>query len=272
MPETPKEIVGDEDDGDQVNEKIEIANSNRRKSFRIQRKLSITEEKSEEETKIDEEAEKNHKMSEPDNLVRSSKKRSISVHGNGSVIEAVLADTPVSNVIKSLVSATIDSSKIGEVAFKTPKRARGGKPNAMTMESPLSLVSAERGSSKRKRNISIGKENSIANIFEDLEGSPLLAKLDAKVQSNELITEHDLDGTDEPAAKQIKLNDQFEILASNDESLASKEEVSEEKDVNYFRNLVSSETTRLETKCKVWDDKIETEKDKLNEDMNGEIR
>merc|ERR1712106_643799 len=123
-------------------------------------------------------------------------------------------DTPVSNLSKSMDRASIESTK-KEPTFKTPmKSARKAVLNSATkgISSP-SWITTSRGSSKRKR-----KESpfgySVPDMFENLEGSPLLAKLEKKALSNENINEADFDEIEDiPVAKQIKLDTDFEEIA-----------------------------------------------------------
>ena len=102
--------------------------------------------------------------------------------------------TPISSLTNKIKNAVIESERKDD-SFKTPKSSRLTKVKAasekvMRVMSPLSSVNKVRGSSKRKRFSPEAKE-SVAALFENLEGSPLLAKLEAKLKSNEEITDED---------------------------------------------------------------------------------
>ena len=108
-------------------------------------------------------------------------------------------------------------------------------------------------------------------MFENLEGSPLLAKLENKVLSNENITEEDFNDQEVeqvPAAKQIKLDKDFDDIANE-----SKKSVENQNEgVMYFRNLLATENTRLSKVCNEWEKKLEDNISEIPEDIQGEIR
>ena len=176
--------------------------------------------------------------------------------------------TPVSQLITGISRTNIETEGKAE-AFKTPKSSRAKKKVGMTMqvESPLSAVSTVRGSSKRKRT-SPETVNSVTALFEGLEGSPLLAKLEAKLSNNEEITENDFDQP--PAPKLIKIDLDFDKIA--DEKEEQKQVSEPDHDVPYFRNLLTSETDRLTGLCEVWETKLEQNSNRVEEEVQGEIR
>eukprot|EP00092_Neocalanus_flemingeri_P017004 GFUD01018391.1.p1 GENE.GFUD01018391.1~~GFUD01018391.1.p1 ORF type:complete len:1165 (+),score=384.52 GFUD01018391.1:49-3543(+) len=189
------------------------------------------------------------------------------------------ADTPVTNLSKSMDRASIESAK-KEPTFKTPMKAArlaGVKSSVKATVSPvptgasLNNVNTSRGSSKRKRKESPAS-NSLVLLFENLEGSPLLTKLEEKAMSNENITEADFDEI--PVAKQMKLDKDFEEIAVEESQQSINVESGEEKkhDIPYFRNLVVSETVRLTSVCDGWDKKFEENLEKMSEDIQGEVR
>jgi len=184
--------------------------------------------------------------------------------------------TPVSNIISKIKDTVIQSEK-KEEGFKTPKSTRTKKQELsdepMRVMSPLSSVSTVRGSSKRKRTSPEAK-NSIFNMFDNLEGSPILAKLEAKLKTNEEITEDDfVNETNAPAAKQLKLSNDFDEIANNEgvgqEETPTKEN---EHDVPYFRNLLKTETQRLTSICEAWETTLEKNLYLISDDIQGEIR
>merc|ERR1719232_2221189 len=158
--------------------------------------------------------------------------------------------TPVSNIANKIQNTNIQEA----AAFKTPKSSRISKVRAASMkvESPLASVNSTRGSSKRKRT-SPDSKNSVAALFDNLEGSPLLAKLEAKMKSNQEVTEEDFVSENNlaPVAKQLKLDQDFNSIAA---------EADEKKeDVPYFRNLLKTETERLTAVCEDWEEKLEAD-------------
>ena len=192
--------------------------------------------------------------------------------------------TPASNIlnkmkntINKMKNTILESGQKEDLpGFKTPKSTRVNKVKndseaSMKMRSPLASVNSVRGSSKRKRNSPDAKE-SIASLFDDLEGSPLLAKLEAKKQSNEEITEEDL-LTAAPVAKQLKLAEDFDDIADEQpEPVTTEAETEPKQDVPYFRNLLKTETARLTAICDSWELKLEENLEKIEEDIQGEIR
>merc|ERR1712025_1327005 len=160
-----------------------------------------------------------------------------------------------------------------ETTFKTPlKSARKAVFQSVSKDrnSPSSWISTSRGSSKRKR-----KESpfsySVPDMFENLEGSPLLAKLENKVLSNENITEEDFDDQEVeqvPAAKQIKLDKDFDDIANE----SGKSVENQNEGVMYFRNLLAAENTRLTKVCNEWEKKLEDNIPEISDDIQGEIR
>merc|ERR1719225_2269718 len=101
------------------------------------------------------------------------------------------------------------------------EKVKAASEKAMRVMSPLSSVTKVRGSSKRKRYSPDAKE-SVAALFDNLEGSPLLAKLEAKLKSNENITEADfMPDPEAPVSKQMRLDKEFEAIAQ--EEKVSKE-------------------------------------------------
>ena len=185
--------------------------------------------------------------------------------------------TPVSNILNKMKNTVLESGHKEDLpGFKTPKSTRVNKVKndseaSMKMRSPLASVNSVRGSSKRKRNSPDAKE-SVASLFDDLEGSPLLAKLEAKKQSNEEITEEDL-LTAAPVAKQLKLADNFDDIADEQpEPVTTEAETEPKQDVSYFRTLLKTETARLTAICDSWEQKLEDNLEKIEEDIQGEIR
>eukprot|EP00092_Neocalanus_flemingeri_P025251 GFUD01027383.1.p1 GENE.GFUD01027383.1~~GFUD01027383.1.p1 ORF type:complete len:1157 (+),score=383.85 GFUD01027383.1:69-3539(+) len=185
------------------------------------------------------------------------------------------AGTLVSNLSKSMERASIESVK-KEPTFKTPmKTTRPAGVEATVSPFPTGAswnkVNTSRGSSKRKRKESPAS-NSLVSLFENLEGSPLLTKLEEKAKSTEVITEADFDKI--PAAKQTKLDKDFEEIAVEESQQSINVESGEEKkhDIPYFRNLVVSETVRLTSVCDGWDKKFEENLEKMSEDIQGEVR
>lgn len=190
--------------------------------------------------------------------------------------------TPISSLTNKIKNAVIESERKDD-SFKTPKSSRLTKVKAaservMRVMSPLSSVNKVRGSSKRKRYSPEAKE-SVAALFENLEGSPLLAKLEAKLKSNEEITEEDF-VTEAPVSKQIRLDKDFDIIAEEDKVTKEKEENTSASvspnntkyDVPYFRNLLKTETDRLTSICNDWEVKLQDNLSLIEEDIQGEIR
>ena len=189
--------------------------------------------------------------------------------------------TPISNLTNKIKNAVIESER-KEDSFKTPKSSRlmdvkAASEKAMRVMSPLSSVNKLRGSSKRKRSSPDAKE-SVSALFENLEGSPLLAKLEAKLKSNERITDEDF-MCEAPTSKQIRLDKDFDQIAKEDKVLnETKDEtilVSQDAtnfDVPYFRNLLKTETDRLTFTCDNWEDKLQDNQSLIEEDIQGEIR
>ena len=180
--------------------------------------------------------------------------------------------TPISNLTDKIKNAVIESER-KEDSFKTPKSSRVSKvkaatENAMRVMSPLSSVNKVRGSSKRKRTSPEAKD-SVASLFENLEGSPLLAKLEAKLMSNQEITDDDF-LTEAPVSKQMRLEKEFDAIA--EENKVSKEEEEKLNDVSYFRRLLKSETERLTEICNKWELKLQENSSQIDEDIQGEIR
>merc|ERR1719232_981535 len=169
--------------------------------------------------------------------------------------------TPVSNIANKIQNTNIQEA----AAFKTPKSSRISQVRGMKVESPLASVNSTRGSSKRKRT-SPDSKNSVAALFDNLEGSPLLAKLEAKIKSNQEITEDDFVSENNlaPVAKQLKLDQDFNSIAAEAEE--------RKEDVPYFRNLLKTETERLTAVCEDWEEKLEADKASIDEDIQGEIR
>merc|ERR1719300_442763 len=154
--------------------------------------------------------------------------------------------TPVSKIISKIKDTVIQSEK-KEDGFKTPRsnRSKQLSDEPMRVMSPLSSVSTIRGSSKRKRSSPEAK-NSIFDMFDNLEGSPILAKLEAKLKTNEEITEDDFTNENSaPAAKQMKLSQNFDEIASNeavvDQEASTSTSTENKHDVPYFRNLLKTE-------------------------------
>jgi len=195
-----------------------------------------------------------------------------------------VADTPVSNLSKSMDRASIESTK-KEPTFKTPmKSARKAVLNsAIKGTSSPSWITTSRGSSKRKR-----KESpfgySVPDMFESLEGSPLLAKLEKKALSNENINEADFDEIEDiPVAKQMKLDKDFEEIAVEESKepvvdnaptvdVVDNTSTEQEHGIPYFRRLLVSETARITTICDEWEKKFEENMEKMSEDIQGEVR
>jgi len=190
--------------------------------------------------------------------------------------------TPVSSLTNKIKNAVIESERKDD-SFKTPKSSRLTKVKAaservMRVMSPLSSVNKVRGSSKRKR-YSPEAKDSVATLFENLEGSPLLAKLEAKLKSNEEITEEDF-VTEAPVSKQIRLDKDFDIIAEEDKVSKEIEETTSVSvspnetnyDVPYFRNLLKTETDRLTSICNDWEAKLQDNLSLIEEDIQGEIR
>jgi len=181
-------------------------------------------------------------------------------------------ETPISTLSKTMDNACLDSTK-KETTFKTPlKSARKAVCQSVSkdLDSPISWISTSRGSSKRKR-----KESpfsySVPDMFENLEGSPLLAKLENKVLSNENITEEDFDDQEVeqvPASKQIKLDKDFDAIANESE----KSVENQNEGVMYFRSLLATENTRLSKVCNEWEKKLEDNISEISDDIQGEIR
>jgi len=189
-----------------------------------------------------------------------------------------IVGTPISTLSKTMDKASLESTK-KEATFKTPlKSARkaGFQSASKNLGSP-SWITTSRGSSKRKRNES-PSSYSVPDMFENLEGSPLLAKLEKKLLSNENISEDDFVEEAEfvPAAKQVKLDHDFEEIAEecSKESAdkACNGEVESDKGVLYFRNLVAEENDRLTKVCDGWEKKLEDNISCISDDIQGEIR
>merc|ERR1719300_2112780 len=183
--------------------------------------------------------------------------------------------TPVSKIISKIKDTVIQSEK-KEDGFKTPRsnRSKQLSDEPMRVMSPLSSVSTIRGSSKRKRSSPEAK-NSIFDMFDNLEGSPILAKLEAKLKTNEEITEDDFANENSaPAAKQMKLSQNFDEIASNEAVVDQEASTSTENkhDVPYFRNLLKTETKRLTTVCDSWERKLENNLSLISDEIQGEIR
>ena len=184
--------------------------------------------------------------------------------------------TPVSQLITGISRANMESETKDSAAFKTPKSSRRLKLTSLQVESPLSSVSTVRGSSKRKRQSPEGG-SSVAALFEGLEGSPLLAKLEAKFVSDEAITEADF--SEAPVAKHLKLDINFDKIAEQEEAemmgeAATKGNEAEKTvhDVPHFRALLASETARLTNLCSSWEGKLEENKARMKEEVQGDIR
>jgi len=188
------------------------------------------------------------------------------------------SETPVSTLSKSMDRASLESAK-KEHSFKTPLKSAMKAVSKSASKSQISWITTSRASSKRKR-----KESpfsySVPDMFENLEGSPLLAKLEKKVLSNENISDADFEEFEEvPAAKQIKLDKNFEEIAveeskEKEESLDvvdSAGSSNEEFGVPYFRNLLVVETKRITEVCNNWERKLESLGD-ISDDIQGEIR
>lgn len=198
--------------------------------------------------------------------------------------EGMIVDmTPISNLTDKIKNAVIESER-KEDSFKTPKSSRltkvkAASERAMRVMSPLSSVTKMRGSSKRKR-YSPDAKDSVAALFDNLEGSPLLAKLEAKLKSNENITEADFH-PEAPVSKQMRLDKEFDAIADEekvsndtDETTSVNVKGSSESsyDVPYFRNLLITETDRLTGICNKWEKKLEKNLSSIEEDIQGEIR
>merc|ERR1719184_268453 len=111
------------------------------------------------------------------------------------------AETPVSTLSKSMDRASLESAKKEEL-FKTPLKSAMKAVSKSVSKSQSSWITTSRASSKRKRKKS-PFSYSVPDMFENLEGSPLLAKLEKKFMSNENISEADFEELEEvPAAKQ----------------------------------------------------------------------
>ena len=184
--------------------------------------------------------------------------------------------TPVSQLITGISRANMESETKDSAAFKTPKSSRRLKLTSLQVESPLSSVSTVRGSSKRKRQSPEGG-SSVAALFEGLEGSPLLAKLEAKFVSDEAITEADF--SEAPVAKHLKLDINFDKIAEQEEAEREEKAATQgtegektEHDVPYFRALLASETARLTDLCSSWEGKLEENKARMKEEVQGDIR
>jgi len=191
--------------------------------------------------------------------------------------------TPISILTDKIKNAVIESER-KEDSFKTPKSSRltkvkAASEKAMRVMSPLSSVTKVRGSSKRKR-YSPDAKDSVAALFDNLEGSPLLAKLEAKLKSNENITEADFH-PEAPVSKQMRLDKEFDAIADEekvsndtDETASVNDKGSSESsyDVPYFRNLLITETDRLTGLCNKWEEKLEKNMSSIEDDIQGEIR
>ena len=179
------------------------------------------------------------------------------------------AITPVSQLISGISRANIETEEKAE-AFKTPKSTRVMKVKTSNLQvvSPLSSISTVRGSSKRKRN-SPEAVNSVAALFEGLEESPLLKKLEAKLSKNEEITEEDF--ALPPVAKHIRLDLDFDKIADEKEEKVVSEP---QHDVAHFRSLLTSETERLTTLCQLWEEKLKQKVSvaSVDEEVEGEVR
>jgi len=189
------------------------------------------------------------------------------------------ADTPVSTLSKSMDRASLESAK-KEHAFKTPLKSAKKAVSKSASKSLSSWITSSRGSSKRKRNESpIGY--SVPDMFENLEGSPLLAKLEKKMLSNENISEADFEEFEEvPVSKQRKLDKNFEEIAVEESKEKEKSldvvdtaaSSTEELGVPYFRNLLVIETKRITEICNNWEKKLESNLGDIPDDIQGEIR
>ena len=201
----------------------------------------------------------------------TARRRRRTRHGSMQVIAETNEEqdsiTPVSQLIAGISRTNMESDTKEPAPFKTPKSSRRLKLASLQVESPLSAVSTVRGSSKRKRQ-SPEAVSSVAALFESLEGSPLLAKLEAKLVSDEEITEADF--AEAPVAKAIKLDINFDKIAEQEE--AEKGNVATEHDVPHFRALLSSETARLTGLCSSWEEKLEENQARMKEEVQGEIR
>lgn len=193
--------------------------------------------------------------------------------------KSVVQDTPVTNLSKSMDRASIESAT-KEPTFKTPMKISklagiksATKPSISPLLAAAPWISTSRGSSKRKRKESPAS-NLVSDLFENLEGSPLLYNLEKKVMSNENISEADFDEI--PTAKQMKLDKDFEEIAveekkeNNDIIEAASGE--KEHDIPYFRTLLVTETARISSVCDAWEKKFEENVESMSDDVQGEVR
>jgi len=169
-------------------------------------------------------------------------------------------------------------SKASE-SFKTPSSVVRSRRCKDLIRSDLKYVTTSRGSSgKRKRNderLSMSdqsKSPSIVSMFEELESSPLLERLDRKLNSCEKIT--DADFVEEPVFKSAKLDFEVDdnVQSESQVDMESSESVEEdEKNVGYFRNLLLKETERLSDLGTTWENEISASNN-IDEETEGSIR
>merc|ERR1712013_957099 len=166
----------------------------------------------------------------------------------------------------------------------------------MVISSPLSAVTKSRGrSSKRKASRltqSEGKRPApLSDLFDDLESSPLLERLEKKCQSKEAITDEDFASEEEimgnkmakltedwceDVVKELDLqNQEGEAMEENkddDEISKSQEEQPEHGSVPYFRKLLVTETERITNVCNKWEEKLNANAHLIGEEIQGSIR
>jgi len=187
--------------------------------------------------------------------------------------------------------------------FKTPSSKKDAA-ESMVISSPLSAVTKSRGrSSKRKPSTRLtqseGKKPApLSDLFDDLESSPLLERLEKKCQSKEEITEEDFASEEEIMGNKMaimgnkvpKLTEDWcedvvkELDRQNQEGeameedkdeveiLKSQEQQPEHGSVPYFRNLLVTETERITNVCNKWEEKLNANAQLIDEEIQGSIR
>jgi len=184
--------------------------------------------------------------------------------------------------------------------FKTPSSKKDAA-ESMVISSPLSAVTKSRGrSSKRKPSTRLtqseGKKPApLSDLFDDLESSPLLARLEKKCQSKEEITEEDFASEEgimgnkvvimgnkvpkltedwcEDVVKELDKQNQGEEAMEEEKKEAEIEETPvEHGSVPYFRKLLITETDRITNICNEWEEKLSANAHLIDEEIQGSIR
>jgi len=184
--------------------------------------------------------------------------------------------------------------------FKTPSSKKDAA-ESMVISSPLSAVTKSRGrSSKRKPSTRLtqseGKKPApLSDLFDDLESSPLLARLEKKCQSKEEITEEDFASEEgimgnkvvimgnkvpkltedwcEDVVKELDKQNQGEEAMEEEKKEAEIEETPvEHGSVPYFRKLLITETDRITKICNEWEEKLSANAHLIDEEIQGSIR